>query len=110
MSALKKRIISHNVSRFLKENLLVLFFNYNHINTEEWHSLKKELSFIKGVESLVVKNRIAKSVINKEKKKKRRNEKKKKKKTQRGYETKKILYCIIKEKKNFHIFSKDLLF
>ena len=67
MSALKKRIISYNVSRFLKENLLVLFFNYNHINTEEWHSLKKELSFIKGVESLVVKNRIAKSVINKEK-------------------------------------------
>lgn len=67
MSALKKRLISHNISRFLKENLLVLFFNYNHINTEEWRLIKNQLSKIKVVDALVVKNRIAKSVIRREK-------------------------------------------
>ena len=67
MSALKKRLVSHNISRFLKENLLVLFFNYNHINTEEWRLIKNQLSKIKTVDALVVKNRIAKSVISREK-------------------------------------------
>ena len=67
MSALKKKYISHNISRFLKENLLLLFFNYNHINTEEWRFIKRELSKINRVDALVVKNRIAKSVISREK-------------------------------------------
>ena len=69
MSALKKRLVSHNISRFLKENLLVLFFNYNHINTEEWRLIKNQLSSIKRkgyVDALVVKNRIAKSVISRD--------------------------------------------
>lgn len=67
MSALKKRIISHNISKFLEENLLVFFFNYNHIKTEEWHLIKNQLSKIKRVDTLVVKNRIANNVIKKQK-------------------------------------------
>ena len=65
MSALKKNLIFHNISNFLKKNLLVFFFNYNHINTEEWHVIKNQLSKIKQVKTLVVKNRIGKNVIRK---------------------------------------------
>jgi len=65
MSALKKKLISHNISNFLEKNLLVFFFNYNHINTEEWHVIKNQLSKIKQVNTLVVKNRIGKNVIRK---------------------------------------------
>jgi len=63
MSALKKKLISHNISKFLEKNLLVFFFNYNHINTEEWHVIKNQLSKIKKVNTLRVKNRIGKNVI-----------------------------------------------
>ena len=63
MSALKKKLISHNISKFLEKNLLVFFFNYNHINTEEWHVIKNQLSKIKQVNTLRVKNRIGKKVI-----------------------------------------------
>jgi len=63
MSALKKKLISHNISKFLEKNLLVFFFNYNHINTEEWHVIKNQLSKIKQVNTLRVKNRIGKNVI-----------------------------------------------
>jgi len=63
MSALKKKLISHNISKFLEKNLLLFFFNYNHINTEEWHVIKNQLSKIKKVNTLRVKNRIGKNVI-----------------------------------------------
>ena len=65
MSALKKKLIFHNISTFLEKNLLVFFFNYNHINTEEWHVIKNQLSKIKQVNTLRVKNRIGKNVIRK---------------------------------------------
>ncbi len=65
MSALKKKIIYHNISNFLQKNLLVFFFNYNHINTEEWGVIKNQLSKITRVDTLVVKNRIGKKVIRK---------------------------------------------
>ena len=65
MSALKKKLISHNISRFLEENLLVFFFNYNHINTEEWHLIKNQLSKVEKVNTRVVKNGIANNVIRK---------------------------------------------
>ena len=74
MSALKKKYIFHNISRFLEENLLVLFFNYNHINTEEWHLIKQQFSKIKQVNTLVVKNRIANNVIKKKEKGEKKTE------------------------------------
>lgn len=63
MSALKKKIISHNISFFLENNLLVLFFNYNHMSTEEWRVIKNQLSKIDKVNTLVVKNKIGYKVI-----------------------------------------------
>ena len=69
MSALKKKLISHNISRFLEENLLVFFFNYNHINTEEWHLIKNQLSKVEKVHTRVIKNGIANNVIRKKKEK-----------------------------------------
>ena len=66
MSALKKKLISHNISNFLEKNLLVFFFNYNHLNTEEWQVIKNQLSKIKQVNTLVVKNRIGNNVIRKQ--------------------------------------------
>ena len=75
MSALKKKLISHNISNFLEKNLLVFFFNYNHINTEEWHVIKNQLSKIKQVKILRVKNRIGKNVIRKKNSCKQENEK-----------------------------------
>lgn len=74
MSALKKNIIFHNISLFLEKNLLVFFFNYNHINTEEWSVIKNELSKIKRVDTLVVKNRIGKKVIRKKNSCKKRDQ------------------------------------
>ena len=65
MSALKKKITSHNTSQFLEENLLVFFFNYNHINIQEWRAIKTQLSKIKRVSKRVVKNQIANNVIKK---------------------------------------------
>ena len=67
MSALKKRITINNTSQFLEENLLVFFFNYNHINIQEWRAIKTQLSKIKRVTSRVVKNQIANNVIKKKK-------------------------------------------
>ena len=75
MSALKKNLIFHNISNFLKKNLLVFFFNYNHINTEEWHVIKNQLSKIKQVNTLKVKNRIGKNVIRKKNSCKKEGEK-----------------------------------
>lgn len=75
MSALKKKLISHNISNFLEKNLLVFFFNYNHINTEEWHVIKNQLSKIKQVNTLVVKNRIGNNVIRKKNSCKKEGEK-----------------------------------
>ena len=63
MSALKKNIISHNISLFLENNLLVFFFNYNHMSTEEWRALKNQFSNIEKVYTLVVKNKIASKII-----------------------------------------------
>ena len=65
MSALKKKIISHNISFFLDNNLLVLFFNYNHMSTEEWGVIKNQFSKIDKVNTLVVKNKIGYKVIEK---------------------------------------------
>jgi len=65
MSALKNKIISHNIQNFLEVNLLVLFFNYNHISIEEWRIIKSELAKIEKVSTLVVKNQIANTVIKK---------------------------------------------
>ena len=65
MSALKKKITSSNTSQFLEENLLVFFFNYNHINIQEWRAIKTQLSKIKSVSKRVVKNQIARDVIKK---------------------------------------------
>ncbi len=74
MSALKKKIIFQNISKFLEKNLLIFFFNYNHINTEEWGVIKNQLSKIKKVNTLVVKNRIGKNVIRKKNSCKKRDE------------------------------------
>lgn len=74
MSALKKKIIFHNISNFLEKNLLIFFFNYNHINTEEWHVIKNQLSKITQVNTLVVKNRIGKNVIRKKNSCKKKDE------------------------------------
>jgi len=63
MSALKKKIISHNISNFREGNLLVFFFNHNHITIEEWRIIKSELSKIIQVNTLYVKNQIANKVI-----------------------------------------------
>lgn len=63
MSALKKKIISHNISKFLEDNLLVFFFNYNHITIEEWRTIKNQLSKVKKVNTKVIKNQIANNVI-----------------------------------------------
>ena len=65
MPHLKKKITSHNTKQFLEENLLVFFFNYNHINIQEWRLIKTELSKIKRVSKRVVKNQIATNVIKK---------------------------------------------
>lgn len=65
MSALKKKITSHSISKFLEKNLLVFFFNYNHINIQEWQVTKNQLSKIKNVSKIVVKNQIANNVIKK---------------------------------------------
>ncbi len=48
----KKQIISHNIHNFLEVNLLVLFFNYNHISIEEWRIIKSELAKIEKVSTL----------------------------------------------------------
>ena len=63
MSALKKNIIDHNISSFLEDNLLLFFFNYNHMSTEEWRVLKNQFSKIKKVNTLVVKNKIGKKIL-----------------------------------------------
>ena len=65
MSALKKKITSHSISKFLEKNLLVFFFNYNHLNIQEWRIIKNQLSKIKNVSKIVVKNQIANNVIKK---------------------------------------------
>ncbi len=68
MSALKKKVISHNISSFLENNLLVFFFNYNHMSTEEWRVLKNQFSKIgkvNTVNTLVAKNKIGNKVIKK---------------------------------------------
>ena len=65
MSALKKKIKSHSISKFLEKNLLVFFFNYNHINIQEWRIIRNQLSKIKNVNKIVVKNQIANNVIKK---------------------------------------------
>ena len=67
MSALKNKIISHNIYNFLEVNLLVFFFNYNHISIEEWRIIKSELAKIEKVSTLVVKNQIANTVTKKSK-------------------------------------------
>ncbi len=69
MSALKKKNISHNILEILENNLLLLFFNHNHVSTEEWGLIKSELSKIRQVSTLVVKNQIANRVIQKNKNK-----------------------------------------
>lgn len=63
MSALKKTVISHNISNFLKNNLLVFFFNYNHVSIEEWRVLKNQFSKINQVRTLVVKNKIGSRIV-----------------------------------------------
>lgn len=63
MSALKKTVISHNISYFLENNLLVFFFNYNHVSIEEWRVLKNQFSKIKTVRTLVVKNKIGNRIV-----------------------------------------------
>lgn len=65
MSALKKKIILQNIYQFLDKKQGVLFFNYNHINTQEWLIIKNQLSKVKQVDTLVVKNRIGNHVITK---------------------------------------------
>ena len=65
MSALKKTIISHNISYFLETNLLVFFFNHNHMSIEEWRVLKNQFSKINKVNTLVVKNKIANRIVKK---------------------------------------------
>ena len=65
MSALKKKITSHNVSNFLEKNLLVFFFNHNHINIQEWRVIKNQLSLLEKVSKLVVKNQIGNNVVRK---------------------------------------------
>ena len=68
MSALKKKVISHNISSFLENNLLVFFFNYNHMSTEEWRVLKNQFSKIgkvNTVNTLVAKNKIGNKIIKK---------------------------------------------
>ena len=85
MSALKNKIISHNISKFLEVNLLVFFFNYNHMSIEEWRIIKSELAKIEKVNSKVVKNQIANNFLKKSKEavtcfsmdKKQNNDKKK---------------------------------
>lgn len=63
MSALKKTVISHNISYFLENNLLVFFFNYNHMSIEEWRVLKNQFSKINQVRTLVVKNKIGNRIV-----------------------------------------------
>ena len=63
MSALKKTVISHNISYFLENNLLVFFFNYNHVSIEEWRILKNQFSKINQVRTLVVKNKIGNRIV-----------------------------------------------
>ena len=63
MSALKKRNISHNISVFLNNNILILFFNYNHMSIEEWRVLKNTLLRIKKINTLRVKNKIAGKIV-----------------------------------------------
>lgn len=65
MSALKKKITSHNVSNFLEKNLLVFFFNHNHINIQEWRVIKNQLSPLERVSKIVVKNQIGNNVVRK---------------------------------------------
>ena len=65
MSALKKKMIFHNISFFLDNNPLLFFFNYNHMSTEEWRILKNQFSKIEKVNTLVVKNKIANKIIKK---------------------------------------------
>ena len=65
MSALKKKITDHTTRQFLDENLLVFFFNYNHINIQEWRIIKTQLSKTNYDTCRVVKNQIATSVIKK---------------------------------------------
>lgn len=65
MSALKKKIIFHNISFFLENNPLLFFFNYNHMSTEEWRILKNQFSKIEKVNTLVVKNKIGNKIIEK---------------------------------------------
>lgn len=65
MSALKKKVISHNIALFLENNLLVFFFNYNHMSTEEWRILKNQFSKIGKVNTLVVKNKIGNKILKK---------------------------------------------
>nr|QES94779.1 ribosomal protein L10 [Trebouxia lynnae] len=76
MSALKKKIISQNIYEFLEKKQKVLFFNYTHINTQEWHSIKNQFSKVKQVETLVVKNRIGNHVLRKNKKSEKQKEQK----------------------------------
>ena len=63
MSALKKTVISHNISYILENNLLVFFFNYNHVSIEEWRVLKNQFSKINQVRTLVVKNKIGNRIV-----------------------------------------------
>ena len=65
MSALKKKIRSHSISNFLEKNLLLFFFNYNHVTIQEWRVIKNHFSKIKNVSKVVVKNQIADNVIKK---------------------------------------------
>lgn len=63
MSALKNKTTSSNLSQFREKNSLLFFFNYNHINTQEWRTIKSELSKTNKIKSKVVKTKIAHNVV-----------------------------------------------
>ena len=85
MSALKNKIISHNISTFLEVHLLLFFFNYNHMSIEEWRIIKSELGQIEKYKYKFFKNQISNNFIKKSKQtftsfsidKKQNNDKKK---------------------------------
>ena len=87
MSALKKKHISHNISDFLNNNHLILFFNYNHMSIEEWRILKNQLLSTKKINTLVVKNKIAGKIVY------INNEKNKHLESIKGNACKNLIYC-----------------
>jgi ribosomal protein L10 len=63
MTLQKKHIKYQKTLKIFTNNPIIMFYHYNNINTKYWRLMKNECSKIGALETLVVKNRIARNFI-----------------------------------------------